>query len=255
MQSASARIGGSTVTNGWDTGLVTNLLNVDVKNISETLMSWHILLAGVIQITFAMIMLWHIIGLGAIFGITLLILGLLLSEYFSRALTVVYKAMVKITDERLSVISEMLHSIRIVKFFAWESYYREHVASLRQLELAKNWKRLFFVTTSSAVSSAGPAIIACICLGVRALLFGRGLTPSVAFTTVAILETLRRVVYRMPKVIVRAIQCRVSGRRISEFLALPDLVSPTTDGEDAPATKGSLNAAERIALIDAEFSW
>jgi ATP-binding cassette subfamily C (CFTR/MRP) protein 1 len=42
---------------------------------------------------------------------------------------------VKITDERIRLITEVLHGIRLIKSFAWEDFYSHRIGTLRSREI------------------------------------------------------------------------------------------------------------------------
>ena len=44
---------------------------------------------------------------------------------------------VKITDRRVRLTTEVLQGIRLIKFYAWESFYAHQIATLREKEIRK----------------------------------------------------------------------------------------------------------------------
>ena len=51
------------------------------------------------------------------------------------------KTVMKRTDERLGVISELLNSVRVVKYFGWERAMMSRIDEKRDAEQMMIWKR------------------------------------------------------------------------------------------------------------------
>ena len=45
------------------------------------------------------------------------------------------KKMVKITDQRVRTVTEVLSGIRLIKYYAWEAFYEHQVGILRGREI------------------------------------------------------------------------------------------------------------------------
>ncbi|RKP04919.1 P-loop containing nucleoside triphosphate hydrolase protein, partial [Thamnocephalis sphaerospora] len=156
--------------------------------------------------------------------------------------------LIEITDERLTIISELLQSIREIKTLAWESYFLQRISEARQRELDTTWKKSLYSIANMVTMAVGPSITIALVLVIYAVVLGNTLTASVAFTTVSLLTILRFLIWRTPRAIVWAIQANASSQRISEFLALPENSNYIT-------TSAIDDGDERIALENAEFRW
>ncbi|RKP08930.1 P-loop containing nucleoside triphosphate hydrolase protein, partial [Thamnocephalis sphaerospora] len=246
----------------WDTGAVINLLSVDVRNIYQFLANVYALIGGTVQVVIVLVLLWRIVGIVASVGVGIIILTLFACEFWSRKLSVVYESLIKITDERLTIISEasigtpcirqMLQSIRMVKFFAWEPQFLQRISKVRQKELALAWKRMLYSTANMITVGGGPVLITVSVLFVYTIILGNTLTASVAFTTLSLLNMMRTIVWTLPQTIMWAVQANVSSGRIGEFLALPEI---TDQAVIDARSNANINGKERIALECAEFCW
>jgi ABC-type multidrug transport system fused ATPase/permease subunit len=79
---------------------------------------------------------------------------------------------------------------------------------------------------------------------------GQELTPSVAFASLAVWNELRFALNIIPDLIVNAIQCLVSLRRIESYLALPEV-----DTSDPDEDESALAHNDMIALNCATITW
>ncbi|KAI9599633.1 P-loop containing nucleoside triphosphate hydrolase protein [Syncephalis fuscata] len=175
------------------------------------------------------------------------LLGLLLG---CRATRTVIDEMMVATDRRISIISEVLQSIRIIKFFAWEPQMTERIEQARENELSILWRRLILFICTIVNIIGGPVIVFCASLGAYSVVFGHILTPQVVFTSIALFEILKEASIAIPSVIFRFAQCHVSRIRIAEFLSQPDAMSlHISDYSDTP------ESTERIGFANCTFSW
>ncbi|RKP05349.1 P-loop containing nucleoside triphosphate hydrolase protein [Thamnocephalis sphaerospora] len=239
----------------WDNGAVTNILNVDVQNICEMLISLPSLVGGPFQVVIAVLMLWMLAGVSTVLALGVLLLSIRVAHYLASKMAGIYERLVELTDERLSVIMEVLQSIRIVKFFAWEPQFTQRINDIRQRELDAVWNKQKLQARNLIAIDGGPLFAIAACMIAYTTVFGHVLTASVAFTSAALVNILRGALWRTPLAIMWATQARVSSRRISEFLALPETGDHSSGGHHGGGDSASAASPERIAIQNAEFCW
>ncbi|RKP09485.1 P-loop containing nucleoside triphosphate hydrolase protein [Thamnocephalis sphaerospora] len=235
----------------WDAGAVMNLLNVDVQNISEMLISLPSLIGGPLQSIIASAVLWYLVGISAVLILVILAVTILFIAIFLRKISSIYGWVMDITDERLSVVSEMLQLIRAVKLFTWEQRFLQCIDAARKRELDANWIIQLLNAGMLVCIDLGPSAALGVCMGIYTVVLGYTLTASVAFTALALVSILRMALLRTPQAISWATQARVSSRRISEFLASPEI----GDGFGAAGVGATTTQTVRIAIQDAAFCW
>lgn len=74
------------------------------------------------------------VGLAALVGLGLVLLLMPLQNYMADQIGIIRRSMVKLTDERVKLVNEFLHAIRVVKYYAWEVPIEERVRSVRTKE-------------------------------------------------------------------------------------------------------------------------
>ncbi|RKP04476.1 ABC transporter type 1, transmembrane domain-containing protein, partial [Thamnocephalis sphaerospora] len=238
-----------------DSGSITNLLNVDVKNISEALSYTHLFVGSGIQILIALTFLSFLLGWATACGIASMIPVYLASRYVGRNFTQVMARLLKSSDKRLSVVSEVMQTIRIIKLFAWEPQFRERIMAARDAELQVLWRRMMMFIAFMAISMGGPVLIMVVTLGAYTAVFEQPLTASVAFTTVALFNSLRRAVEQVPEMLFWLLQCRVSAGRIEIFLAEEE-ARRLERGQTADSpSAGPSGKEDALGFEHAQFRW
>ena len=123
--------------------------------------------------------------------------------------------------------NEILSGIRIIKFYAWEKPFGNEVNKIREKEL-------------SALTT----------------LTYQPLTPAKAFTTVALFNILRFPFAFLPMGLLQCIQSRISLRRLTSYLLLPELETVTLSDPPPGAVDGSPETMEgSVTMRNCSFCW
>lgn len=101
-------------------GNITNFLSVDVSCIQEFACYSHSTWATPLEMLVCSCMLYYVMGSSALFGLLVMGIALVFGMRLGKKLEKIQEKTLALKDERMQVISEILHAIRIVKFFAWE---------------------------------------------------------------------------------------------------------------------------------------
>ena len=138
----------------------------------------------------------------------------------------------KFTDERVRLTQEILLGIRVIKYYCWESFFTEKIASLRKKEL-KYLRAIGMVRgVVSAVTTTTPAFASIITFIVYKLRGGT-LEPAILFSSVALFNLLRTPLNLLPSVINMFADASVALKRVGDFLTAEELVSLPTLVPDA----------------------
>lgn len=148
------------------------------------------------------------------------------------------------TDKRLKLMNELLNSIRIVKFFAWEKEFRHRITTARDVELKAIRSRLYNYMWMGNIYFLIPVLIMVTVFYVYTKTFE--LTASTAFTALALFNTFKAIFDELPAITSFVLQGNVSLRRIGEFLAEEEITEAST----------TLHPTVNIGFVDnASFSW
>ncbi|RKP08430.1 P-loop containing nucleoside triphosphate hydrolase protein [Thamnocephalis sphaerospora] len=234
-----------------DAGTITNLLNVDTESIAELSAYLPMFWSTPIQIVIALYYLWHLLGVAILFGMLAIAPSLAFSQWASNWYAKLYKAMMKVSDARLSATNELLQGIRVVKLFAWEPQLREKILGLREAELHQLWQNVKAMFLLGFIGSSLPAMITLFTFGSYTWLLGHKLSAATAFTAISLLDILQSATTGLPRLISWAQKCNVAAQRITTFLGESD-IEPTT----LPlASEDDADGNTIIGFVDADFSW
>lgn len=125
--------------------------------------------------------------------------------------------MMKKRDRRVSLMGQLLQSMRLVKYFVWEKEIQKQVGVIRADEIAAR-KKLATAEMISGLSFVGVStLVLFVSLWVH-VLRGEVLTPALVLTCVSLFGLLQEPIGHLPGVLSRITNAWVSARRIISFL-------------------------------------
>jgi len=227
-----------------NSGQIVNLMSNDAAVIVDVMFWATYGIVAPVQIIFAVILMWLQIGplsLIAI-GVVLLILPIdfVLGRKFGR-----YRGRTQINlDNRSKLTNELLQSMRVIKFYAWENAFRERILEAREIEL-RNIRKLGTVRIFMLwILAIAPTIGLALSMIVYAILYGLSLIET--FTVLAVLQLLRQPVILLPLAMTQLYLVTVSMGRINAFCLKPEL--PVN-------VKQKFNSKTALRIKDGEFRW
>jgi ABC-type multidrug transport system fused ATPase/permease subunit len=250
-------------------GDVVNHMSSDNDSLSDMPM-----MVGELQLSFLSIvgaagLLFYYLGATAFLSVGLLLLMVPLTRKVARSFSALDEELMKHRDERVTLMSQVLNGIRVVKYFAWEKSVANEVGNVRGKELRarKRLARSEALATLSYVAVSTLVLFASLGLHIYR---GFELTPQLAFTCVAIFALLEDPFGHLSELISKIAAGFVAAGRISRFLSRERLhLSPETSdttlpgleitnlsvqyGAEGPATLHNLNLqvlpGESVAIV------
>ena len=104
-----------------------------------------------------------------------------LNYKFSEKFAEYQDELMQITDQRVEKTDELLQSIRIIKYFAWEEKFAKGVLDIREKELHILWKRFVLWSLGAALWFGIPLIVTTLSFGCYTLVAGNTLTSPVSY--------------------------------------------------------------------------
>ncbi len=201
-------------------GTIINLMSVDSFKVSEVTAYLHYLFASApAQLIVSVYLLYRVMGLSALPGFVVMALLLPINIGFAKAFASSQKAIMTATDKRIHATNEVLQSIRIVKYFAWELRFGNIIDEKRRAELRALRKRYVIWACAVAVWNTVPILITFCCFLSFTMVEGKPLYPSVAFTAISLFMLLRYPLDQLGDMIAHVQESQVSIDRIEEFLS------------------------------------
>ncbi|KAK3808729.1 MAG: P-loop containing nucleoside triphosphate hydrolase protein [Benniella sp.] len=230
---------------------IINLISNDCNRVAESFVNFHFLWSSALEI------LGKSSKLAAIPALVILIL-LFPVQYMLSFYTARINAMAtSTTTARIHIMSELLTAIKLIKFYAWESYFRDRVTRVRAKEMRELRHGMYLKIASFAVVFTAPVLTTLACICVYELTEGRGakgeVRAAVVFTILSLFNTLRYPLIMLPVAVKTTLGALLSFDRIDGFLRLPE-VEPLLLHSSSDPTQTSGSDDSRSAA-DADFGW
>ena len=232
-------------------GQIINLMAIDAFKVAEICAYLHYLVASVpVELIIAIALLYGILGWSALAGIVGMVILLPFNYWMSQQFSKIQNDLMKTTDIRINRMNEMLNSIRIIKYFAWEESFVKDINNCRSNELAQLRRRYVMFSIASLSWNASPVLITLLTFWAYTKLAGNDLTASVAFTSLSLFNVLRSPLDQLADMITNVLQSKVSLDRVAAFLAEED-----TQKYDHLYKKEKDSDGPQIGFKDASFSF
>ncbi|GAA6024648.1 hypothetical protein JCM8202_000420 [Rhodotorula sphaerocarpa] len=240
---------------------VTNLFAIDSERVSDFVTWSSSLYDAPIEILIGTIFLYGLIGYAALIGISVAIFFLPLNNWASRSFTVTQDRLMATRDRRVSLMNEVLSSIRMIKFYAFERAFEKRILAARSDELAALRYNYFLEVSFQGIWTISP--ILCVLVSFWAytspFLMNRVLTPSTAFAALAVWNELRFALNVVPDILQSALQSLVSLRRMEAYLRMPEIehLPPVDDSanDEPPQTPPDVADEEPVRFEHATITW
>lgn len=235
-------------------GAIINLMAVDAFKVSEICAYLHYLIAGVpIELAIAIALLYNLLGASAFVGLLVMILIFPMQYLITRRFNVVQDNLMSATDKRVTRLNEVLQSIRIIKFFAWEDRFNAIVNEARQEELKWLKERLMLWAGYGVLWYGFPIVVTLATFTSYTKWFGHDLTASTAFTALSLFTVLKHPIDQLADMITNVIQSKVSLDRVDEFLREEETEKYATAVKRRKSSMARMGNTARFE--GATFSW
>ncbi|XP_040515028.1 multidrug resistance-associated protein 1 isoform X2 [Gallus gallus] len=232
----------------YTTGEMVNLMSADAQQLMELIVNINLLWSAPFQIIMAVIFLWKELGPSVLAGVAVLLLVIPMNALIAAKVESLKKSQMKYSDQRVKLLSEMLHGIKILKLYAWEPSYQRKVTDIREREVDVLKSSGYLATYSMLTLTCIPFMVSLATFGVYFYLDKENvLTAAKVFTSISLFNILRLPLFDLPSVISAVAQTKVSLSRLEDFLFAEDL-----NPEDVDTNYSGNHAVE---LIGASFCW
>nr|CAD2187215.1 unnamed protein product [Meloidogyne enterolobii] len=189
------------------------------------------------------------LGVNAFYGVVILVVVFPVNYALTKISTRLEDKLLKIKDERLKLINDVLSGMRVLKLYAWEESMEQLIAKLRKRELFV-LRQVFLMDAGINVSfQLAPLVATLISFYGYTVIQGNPLRPDVAFVSLLFFGMLRLSIYMLPRLLTDSIKAWVSSRRLVEFLNAEEM-QPSHILREAQDP-----ALPIVSLRDCSFSW
>lgn len=239
--SAKARL---TFTNG----KVTNFVSTDCHRVDFGLNWFHFGWSFPVAIGISIAVVMVNIGPPGLIGFAVLLCAFFFVIWAGRAMVIGRRAVSKITDSRVSLMREVLQSMKIIKFYSWEEAYIQKISDIRTKEMDHVVKILSIRNLLNAVFTSVPTIAGLLSF-ILLSKTGGALNPATVFSSLSIFNVLRMPLMLLPLSIVTSTDAFQALTRIESFLSASEMNQYL---EKVPLEQ--LNG-DSVVISDGSFIW
>ncbi|KAF8518400.1 multidrug resistance-associated ABC transporter [Hysterangium stoloniferum] len=212
---------------------IMTLMTTDVDRVSE--FAWHSfsLVDSPIEIVIGSYFLYKLLGISCFIGLAVTCLFLPMNHWASKVVVTAQDSLMKARDERISLMNEILGAIRMLKFMAWERNFEKKVLKIREKELYFQRRNYIIETLFNIIWNASPVVVTLVSFWHFTVVRQQALTPSIAFTSIAIFTEMKFALNALPETFINMLQSIVSIRRIEKYLGSAEVAAvPPLESQD-----------------------
>ncbi|KAF0309902.1 Canalicular multispecific organic anion transporter 2 [Amphibalanus amphitrite] len=229
-------------------GEIVNLMSVDAQRFMDLVGYVCMIWSAPYQIGLAVYFLYQELGASVFVGIAIMVVLMPLQLYTSRLYEKLQLKQMKYKDMRVKMMNEILGGIKVLKLYAWEPSFEQHVLDIRDQEIRVLRKTAYLNAFNQFIWSCAPFMV---CLGSFAtyvLTETDGVLDSRrAFVSLALFSALRFPLAMLPFITASTVQARVSLKRMNKYLNSEDLDEHAVSHDDAES--------DPVVVEAGSFAW
>lgn len=176
----------------YSSGKIVNMMSNDAMKAQMLVRQINYAWSVPMNFTLALYLLVDLVGPPAYAG--LILVGVVmppLLTFWMKSMRGLRKTQMKVTDQRSKEMTEILTSIRIIKFMSWEQRFVDKVTVTRDEELQLYRSQQLMSTLLSSIFQTLPILMVVLVIGLYGYM-GNPITASMAFTTISLMDMVRR---------------------------------------------------------------
>jgi ABC-type multidrug transport system fused ATPase/permease subunit len=237
------------------TGKIMTLMSTDTDIIHETFGDIYFIVIAPLQILATIGALLSIIGWPALIGLASTLLTLPATTLQSALFNKAYDGLLQAKDKRTNAVNEVLQGIRIIKFFGWEQKFLNKIQDARQFELKALIQYYIQLAFGIMIWLTAPLLVSLTTFITLTVFAGQELNAQLAFTCIALFNTLRLPLAVLPDMIADFVQCKVSIGRIEKFLKQEELEKYSDFTAQQNANSGDPKSKLTVRLMAGWFQY
>ena len=199
-------------------------MSTDTDRVNNFGPSLHAAWSLPFQFGVTLILLYQQVGISFMAGVMITVLLVPVNKCIANKIGTLSTKMMEAKDGRVSVMSELLYGIRVIKYFNWEGVFTDKVSTARSKELKYLAGRKYLDALCVYLWATTPVLISVLTFVIYVLL-GNTLTAARVFTSVALFSMLTGPLNAFPWVLNGLVEAMVSLRRLEKFFRLPEFNS------------------------------
>ena len=198
-------------------GNLVNFIQLDAEKLGEFFSYIPVTIVLPIKVLFFVCLLFRYLGLTFIAGLITIILILFFSIYSQGRRSFYQKEILKYKDQRMKTTTQVLNTIKIIKFSCWEDYYYKKINMQRKIELDYLKKMQYLNLFVNGLSASTSNITSLISILATAI-FSSEMSISNILTSLYIFNSLGEPLFLIPEYISGLLDSMISLKRLEKFL-------------------------------------
>jgi len=241
IYSKATRLGAIGSSSNVSSGQVVNLAGSDADRFLMACLFGPYLWWGPIYTIGVLILGIRIVGPSFLAGFSLLLIFVPLQFYLSYRFATLRSKVARITDGRVTLVSQAVGGARVMKMSGWETQFEERIETIRSLESSRIQKANRLRALNEAIYFVSSIIMNVVIFVVYVRIQGGTLTSRKAFSCMALINVVQfELMKHFALGVMGVSECSVSVRRIQEFLSHPEILTPVLQSPAAVAIDSQL---------------
>jgi ABC-type multidrug transport system fused ATPase/permease subunit len=203
-------------------GNISNLYTVDIERTVNTSVALHNFWGLPLQISLAMILLYQVVGNATFAGLTVILILLYINNVIAKRQKRANDKVMKLRDERMKQIGEMLSSMLTVKLNVWEHSFQKRILDIRTEELSYIWTVFRIQAVNICLLWMAPCIVSVVTISFYAQVLRQEVTAARVFTALSLFRLLQDPLRALPGYINQVYQALTSVERLEKFYAMAE---------------------------------
>jgi ABC-type multidrug transport system fused ATPase/permease subunit len=141
-------------------GELVNLMSVDVQRLTDLIPYLHNLLwSSPLQMIVSVVLLYRLVGVSALVGLGVMLAIMPINGRMLHQMRRLQESNMKEKDKRVKTVSEILHSMKVIKMFAWEKPLTKRVSEIRENEVKRLKKYGYLSSVQSIFWNSAPITV------------------------------------------------------------------------------------------------
>jgi ABC-type multidrug transport system fused ATPase/permease subunit len=232
----------------YQVGDIVNFMSSDTDALSDASIVTIDLSNAILLLVGCSSLLFYYIGWSAIGAVVVMAVLVPLTQKLAKKFVHMEEEMMTQRDTRMTLMTQILNSIRVVKYFSWEKSVQQEVTDVRNKEIAARFKLAKSEILWGLLYASISTVVLFVALSIH---YYRGQTIDLALvlTCISIFSLMEDHFGGLSRFISRLMNVFVSGRRITEFVK-----SETVEAFAPTATSEAL-AGEHVVVKNMNFSY
>nr|XP_029719887.1 multidrug resistance-associated protein 1-like [Aedes albopictus] len=228
-------------------GEIVNLMAVDAQRFFELTSYLHVLWAGPLIIALCLYLLYDILGVAVFAGLGVMIIMTPITGVMATQMRDLQVEQMKIKDDRVKKMNEILGGIKVLKLYAWEKSFQDSILEVRSKEIGILKKMAYYGAGVYFTFTIAPFLVTLVSFAVYVLMDENNhLDAQTAFVSLALFNVLRVPLGWLPMMVTFAMQAWVSIKRIDKFMNSAEL---------DPSNVTHHKSDNALHIKDGSFSW